>query len=577
VELSVAGLPVVNESQLGGISGTAPPAYAPPPAGANLNLGSGILGLLTATGVLSSSVASNVEGLTGERLTSASGQVTGLNLTLADPPLLPALLTIGGNGSVIASQCRVQGDSISSLVTGAATLTNVSLSILGQVVNLPANPAPNSVVPVAGGVAGLTIYLNEQSPVSGTAGTQIQCTALRIKLDGVNVLGIGLISGEIKAGLSSATQFADSDGDGLADGEDGDSDGDGIPNAVEVAQAPANGDSDGDGSPNHLDLDSDNDGINDVIEAGGTDTNGDGFQDGSADADRDGIIDTVDESRGGTALPVPDTDGDGARDYIDLDSDNDTVSDLLEGGSGGRDTNHDGMVDGTDTDGDGIRDEVDSLAGFGDASDPAPANTDGTDQPDYLDPDSDNAGGPDIETAGNRSLDTDGDGRIDGPVVDPDHDGVDVRVDTIADEFGGTGGCQNSGSAWRRAKFSEAELGNPEISGWAADPDHDGISNAMEFLTGSDPRVHSPPPDLPLTFHHLEGLNVTLERDSCARAFVGIEYSTNLLDWTQGGPGVEYLNDSPSTMIVRVTGDASGGSTAVIPTRLFVRLRITVP
>lgn len=41
-----------------------------------------------------------------------------------------------------------------------------------------------------------------------------------------------------------------------------------------------------DGTPDYLDLDSDNDGITDVTENGGVDANGDGIIDG-ADADND--------------------------------------------------------------------------------------------------------------------------------------------------------------------------------------------------------------------------------------------------------------------------------------------------
>ena len=66
-------------------------------------------------------------------------------------------------------------------------------------------------------------------------------------------------------------------------------------------------DSDGDGVRNQIDLDDDNDGILDVDE-GGLDANGDGFQDAGA----------------------RDSDGDGTPDAIDLDSDNDGITDLTE-------------------------------------------------------------------------------------------------------------------------------------------------------------------------------------------------------------------------------------------------------
>jgi hypothetical protein len=108
-------------------------------------------------------------------------------------------------------------------------------------------------------------------------------------------------------------------------------------------------DTDGDGRPDYRDLDSDNDGINDVEEGGAT------------DADGDGLIDII--------LTNPtDTDGDGSPDYRDLDSNNNGSFDLVERGFSSLDTNSDGMVDGADTDGDGIKDSVDgNPTSYGDA------------------------------------------------------------------------------------------------------------------------------------------------------------------------------------------------------------------
>ena len=108
-----------------------------------------------------------------------------------------------------------------------------------------------------------------------------------------------------------------------------DLDNDGIPNIEE-----GYGDLDGDGIPNYLDLDSDNDGIPDVIEGGDgdLDTNGDGMIDendtGFTDDDEDGMADASEDT------PQPDTDGDGKPDFLDIDSDNDGIFDVFEGGDG---------------------------------------------------------------------------------------------------------------------------------------------------------------------------------------------------------------------------------------------------
>jgi len=111
-------------------------------------------------------------------------------------------------------------------------------------------------------------------------------------------------------------------------------------------------DTDGDGIPDYLDLDSDNDGIPDVIENYGVDTDGDGKIDGTYSATTG--LSTRLTSAG---LSVKDFDGDGVANYVDLDSDNDGIPDILE--AGGTDSNNDGKVDSfTDANNDGLQDAL---------------------------------------------------------------------------------------------------------------------------------------------------------------------------------------------------------------------------
>ena len=122
------------------------------------------------------------------------------------------------------------------------------------------------------------------------------------------------------------------------------------------------------------------------------------------DSDGDGIPDHIEmgSQQGGV-----DTDGDGTPDYLDLDSDNDGIPDSVEGGKG--DTDGDGIPNylDTDSDGDGISDADEGIV-----------DTDGDGIPDYLDTDSDGDGMPDAWEIANNfdhltpngSVDADGDG-----------------------------------------------------------------------------------------------------------------------------------------------------------------------
>ncbi len=190
-------------------------------------------------------------------------------------------------------------------------------------------------------------------------------------------------------GISDAIEGnQDTDGDGIINSLDIDSDNDVIPDAVELGlTAPTPVDTDGDLIPDFLDLDSDNDGIPDIYESNrneidiyeALDANTDGRVDSTLVFGANGYVDII-ETQIDSGIPIyaiPDSDGDGVRDFRDLDSDDDGTADVLE--SGGTDTDNNGLVDaitdanennipdtydflitgGVDTDNDGIDDSVD--------------------------------------------------------------------------------------------------------------------------------------------------------------------------------------------------------------------------
>ncbi len=325
--------------------------------------------------------------------------------------------------------------------------------------------------------------------------------------------------------------FTDVDNDGFADSVD--TDDNTTPAALDgTGTSLPDINSDSDGIPDRLDVDSDNDGLTDVFEAGGTDADNDGRIDNFADNDNDGFADSVDTDNNttpmaldglGTPLPKDDFDKDGRPNYLDIDSDNDGITDTTEAG-------------GTDLDGNG---EIDGFAdpngdGFDDATAASPLsvpNTDGNtgDGPDYLDIDADDDGIPDnIEaqptatyvqpngTSAQNGLDTayttgfvpeDTDGDLIPDYLDPDsdNDGIDdlteggrgtlTGVDTDGDglDDGFEGADLNDPTDVNDEIDDPTALPDVQVAGGdvdyrqGLDSDGDGVLDDQEIADGTDP------------------------------------------------------------------------------------------
>ncbi|WP_344929401.1 DUF7507 domain-containing protein, partial [Aquimarina addita] len=220
------------------------------------------------------------------------------------------------------------------------------------------------------------------------------------------------------------TGGTDSDGDGITDTADPDADGDGLADDVDdtgtsAGTALPNTNSDTDGNPNYLDIDADNDGIPDNVEGqatvgylspSGNDTDGDGIDD---QYDADCSLGNC----GLTGSPISPIDTNNAvldnlPDYIDGDSDDDGLGDLLEAGQvlpGNSPTDL-----GTDTDGDGLDDIFDDNPG-NDVNDNLDTGAVGTDNVYNADT---------IEVDFREFQDSDNDGISDVVDLDDDNDGI---------------------------------------------------------------------------------------------------------------------------------------------------------
>ncbi|NVK32065.1 MAG: hypothetical protein HWE20_13745 [Gammaproteobacteria bacterium] len=164
-------------------------------------------------------------------------------------------------------------------------------------------------------------------------------------------------------------QLADTDNDDIYDHLDLDSDNDGIQDVVEQKMADTNGDgmvdnqfadsntledTDQDGTPNVWDLDSDNDTIPDIIEGNCA------FETASCTIAGIDVLNTTTGSYTAqisnppqgwatafrtSSTAVPDTDGDGDDNFLDVDSDADGGYDIAESGYPQFDENRDGLLD----------------------------------------------------------------------------------------------------------------------------------------------------------------------------------------------------------------------------------------
>ena len=250
-------------------------------------------------------------------------------------------------------------------------------------------------------------------------------------------------------------------------------------------------DTDGDGILNSYDLDSDNDGILDIVEggalaAGAQDANNDGMIDGApATFGTNGLfngIESNDNSNAALTYTIAESadDTDTIHDFLDLDSDGDGIPDNVEA-----QTTLGYIAPNTDDAATYLANNGINSAYLGGLD---PVNTDGTDNPDYLDLDSDNQGGDDTAEAG---LILTGN--------DADKDGLDDVTDVTTGyaDPGGiidnpiSGGTQlpdidNDATTGGDVDFRDATDNRPDFDGDGIpdvidiDDDNDGIPDVLE-------------------------------------------------------------------------------------------------
>lgn len=271
---------------------------------------------------------------------------------------------------------------------------------------------------------------------------------------------------------------ADSDEDGIIDGHEGDKDGDGEVGGSEET-SPLLADTDGDGVidgeemrlstfPNQCDTD--NDGLSDGVEMGvirptepGSDCHG--LEAAGTNFNNPSVMDPLNS----------DSDGDGLRDGDEDENGNGWV-DTFESDPSMADTDHDGLSDGIekrgDFNGDGLPDFEYTLiqAGLNCSPPEGILDVDCDGLPNWIDIDSDDDGCPDSEEGGRRDQNNNG---------LPDVFDNEAEVCSVAETPGG-GVSFSSGSASSESDDSNQEGGVGETPEWLTDPSGGGACSLIK-------------------------------------------------------------------------------------------------
>lgn len=175
---------------------------------ASVGVSTPLTGSILDTGLLRVTTNGTTSPTTSEVLSTSS--IENVNLRL-----LGILTLLGLQADKIESSARLSGCGAAMVATGTTNLVNARLSgTLGLGINVPLNPAPNTVLL---NLAGIRIVLNEQIATQSGGLRTLTVNAVHVTVNALSFLGIGVLSGDVTLAQSRAELSCTSEAPSSAD------------------------------------------------------------------------------------------------------------------------------------------------------------------------------------------------------------------------------------------------------------------------------------------------------------------------------------------------------------------------
>lgn len=202
-------------------SASAPAPYSVTPSVASQSLSANVIAtspdtVSISSGAITSELNSDVDMLPGSRVASSQQVISNLNFALGEVPVAGLNDVISITADTITVFSSVSGNFNALSSTGAMNVENLAISVGGSAIDLSGivdangDIAVNTLVPLVGSLAGVSLVLNEQSTTgNGIEELGLQTSAISLQIDAVaisdGVATVGDLSGITYVGRTNAS------------------------------------------------------------------------------------------------------------------------------------------------------------------------------------------------------------------------------------------------------------------------------------------------------------------------------------------------------------------------------------